>query len=590
MDTFGDVMADAKLTLLAFGLALSVAAAGCHRKPAPAATSGSSAQHQAAAGWQAPGPVNSRRAIAQDTSAPLDRMIAQAPPPLSRAARLARRAKFVAMFRTRYAARHHGQMPHWPPPPPQPVAPPPVTAAAAAVEQTQPGPRPAARLLVSFTGLGFGFRGPRGTGFFRNPSDNSLAVGPRDVIQVVNSQMAVFTKTGRVLEGPVPTKALFAGFPGPCGVTGFGDVVVRYDQLAGRWVFVLPIFRRIKSPSPAPYGVCMAVSVSGNPLGRYYRYQFPRALFPDYPRLGVWPDGYYLGTSSGDTVIQKHACVVNRAAMLAGRPATEQCAIINGSNFLNPADIEGRQTPPPGTAEVFLAGGGTQLHKIFDGHTIHYYRFSVNWRNPARSRVTGPFKVAVAPYHYLCNGQLTSCVPQPGVKTRLDAQGDKLMQPVVYRRIGGRQLILASRSVNTKGGGGGVRWYEFQLDGPGQLQLLQQGTYDPDGGFRWMPSIGMDRNGDIAVGYSYGDAQQYAGQRIAARLASDPKGQLTFQETILAKGQAAQADTVRWEDYTTMDVDPSNGCTFWYVGDYLRAGAKNYSTKIGAIRLPGCRG
>lgn len=542
------------------------------------------------AGAQAPGPVTARAAVAHDTSPPLAQLIAQAPPPLSRQQRLARRAKFLAQFRARYAARHHGEAPHGPPPPPPPTVPPPVSAAAAAIEQTQPGARPAPRLVTSFTGLGIGFRGPRGAGYFRNPSDNSLAVGPRDIIQTVNSQMAVFTKTGRVLYGPVPTKTLFTGFPGPCGVTGFGDVVVRYDQLAGRWVFVLPIFRRIPAPTPAPYGVCMAVSVTGNPLGRYYRYQFPRALFPDYPRLGVWPNGYYLGTSSGDTVIQKHACVADRAAMLRGQPAAEQCAIINGSNFLNPADIEGRATPPPGEPEVFLAAGGTQLRHIFRADTIHYYRFYVNWQHPARSRVTGPFKVAVAPYHYLCNGQLTSCVPQPGVKRRLDAQGDKLMQPVVYRRLGHRQMLLASQSVNTKGGGGGVRWYEFQMDRRGRLQLRQQGTYAPDGGFRWMPSIGMDRRGDIAVGYSYGGAKHFAGQRVAAQMANGPQDRLTLREAVLARGGAAQARTVRWEDYTTMDVDPSDGCTFWYVGDYLRAGAQRYSTKIGAFRLPGCGG
>lgn len=587
MYTFVNVMTGAKTTALALGLALPFLTMACSHGQRPrTAAAGQGAANKPAT--MVPGPVTVQAAVAHDTSAPLAQLIAQAPPPLSRQAMQARRAKYIAMFRARYAAKHHGKMPHWPPPPPKHAIPPPVTGEAAAIEQTRPGPRPAARLVADFTGLGFGFRGPRGTGYFHNPSDNSLAVGPRDIIQTVNSELAIFNQHGKVLYGPVPTKTLFSGFPGPCGVTDFGDVVVRYDQLADRWVFVLPIFRKIKPPTPAPYGMCFAVSATSNPLGRYYRYQFPRALFPDYPRLGVWPNGYYLGTSSGDHVIQKHACVVDRAAMLRGAPASEQCSIINGSNFLNPADIEGYQTPPAGEPELFLAAGGTQLKKDFHGHTVHYYRFHANWKNPARSRVTGPFKVAVAPYHYLCNGQLTSCVPQPGVKTRLDAQGDKLMQPVVYRRFGKRQVVLAVQSVNTAGGGGGVRWYEFRLQRPGRLRLLQQSTYAPDGGFRWMGSIGMDRKGDIALGYSFGGAKHFAGQRITAQLAGSPKDEMTLKGTILARGQAAQTNTLRWEDYTTMDVAP-NGCTFWYVGDYLRAHAKNYSTRIGAIQLPGCR-
>ncbi|MGH9483018.1 MAG: hypothetical protein ACRD1L_13100, partial [Terriglobales bacterium] len=466
----------------------------------------------------------------------------------------------------------------------------PVPAAAAAIEQLAPGPRPAAPLAANFAGLGAGFAGPQGVAAFRNPSDNSLAVGPNQVVQTVNSQLAIFTKTGRVLYGPVPTRVIFDGFQGECGQVGFGDVVVRFDQLAQRWVFVLPIFRKpAGSGADTPYGICYAVSQSSDPLGRYYRYDFARALFPDYPRLGIWPDGYYLGTSTGDTVIQKHACVAERAAMLAGRDAREACAIVEGINFLNPEDLVGPNLPPAGAPNLVFAAGGTQLHDVFEDAAINYYRFHVDWDQPARSRFTGPYKIAVAPYHYLCNGQLTSCVPQPGTNRRLDAQGDKIMQRVIYRRIGRRQSIVAAHSVNTTGGGGGVRWYEFRLDAGGAPQPYQQGTFDPGGGFRWMASPGMDRAGDIALGYSFGDGLDFAGQRLAARLAGDPPGRLTLAETVLAQGGAAQVNTLRWEDYTTLDVDPADDCTFWYVGDYLKPGATAYSTAIGAIKLPGCR-
>ncbi|HUX67641.1 MAG TPA: hypothetical protein VMV31_09140 [Terriglobales bacterium] len=525
-------------------------------------------------------PITVQAAVAHDTSLPLARLMAQAPPPAAFAPGIGRGAGRGGRAMARRV----------PPPPPPPVAPPPVGAAAAAIEQTSPGSRPAARLLARFDGLGNGFRGPQGTARLRNPSDNSLAVGPSQVIQTVNSQFAIFDKSGRALEGPVPTRVVFDGFQGECGAVGFGDVVVRYDQLAQRWVWVMPIFRKPAGSGPqTPYGMCYAVSQTSDPLGRYYRYDFARVLFPDYPRLGVWPDGYYLGTSTGDTVIQKHACVAERAAMLAGREASEQCAIVDGVNFLNPADVDGRAAPPAGAPELVFAAGGTQLHKIFDAASIHYYRFHVDWAQPAHSRLRGPYRIAVAPYHYLCNGQLTSCVPQPGTNRRLDAQGDKIMQRVVYRRLGERQSILVAHSVNTRGGGGGVRWYEFRLDAGGAPRLYQQGTYAPGGGFRWMGSLGMDRKGDIAMGYSYGDGFDFAGQRLTGRLAGDAKGHMTLRETVLASGGAAQTSTLRWEDYTTLAMDPSDDCTFWYVGDYLKPGAAGYSTKIGAWRLPGCR-
>src|SRR5215470_12793490 len=247
--------------------------------------------------------------------------------------------------------------------PAAPITPPVMTSppGAAAVEQRSQGALPGAELIASFDGLGVGFEGPHGAASLRNPSDNSLAVGPDHIMQTVNTRMAIFTKkgrrfdtTGKVLYGPVPTNTVFKGFGGACEATNNGDAVVRYDQLADRWLIVMPTFRRgdvrpdqpqpghdgepaqssvrgksdqpgvamplfkptpeIAQPPPprgqptppqpqGPYSMCYAVSTSSDPLGSYYRYEFLRPLFPDYPRPAVWPDGYYIPTSTGDEVI-----------------------------------------------------------------------------------------------------------------------------------------------------------------------------------------------------------------------------------------------------------------------------------------------
>jgi hypothetical protein len=194
----------------------------------------------------------------------------------------------------------------------------------------------------------------------------------------------------------------------------------------------------------------------------------------------------------------------------------------------------------------------------------------------------------VAPYHYLCDGQLSNCVPQPGSGRRLDSQGDKIMPRLVYRRIRDQESVVAVHSVNTTAGGGGVRWYEFRIDRDRALRLHQQGTYAPDRFFRWMASPAVDHDGNIGIGYSFGGGPNFAGQRFAARLASDPPGVLMLREATLVEGEAAQI-SMRWEDYTQTAIDPSDDCTIWYVGDYLREGSEAYATKIGAFRLPGCR-
>jgi hypothetical protein len=521
----------------------------------------------------------------------------------------------------------------------------PVTAASAAVEQKANGPKPSARLVENFDGLGHGFEGPQGAANLRNPSDNTLAVGPDHIVQIVNTRMAVFTKkgkrfdsTGKILLGPVVTRAVFAGFGGVCEARNNGDAVVRYDQLANRWLVVMPIFSRgparpdqpkpgvsgqpaeksppgqanqpgapvqLVPPSPqpnpadpnragasntgqGPYSMCYAVSTGSDPLGQYYRYEFLRAFFPDYPRPAVWPDGYYNPTSTSDYIIQKHACVVEREKMLKGLPASEQCFVIDGVNFLNNADIDGYGVPPKGAPNIMMAAGGAQLKGILEDDKIFYWKFHVDWNTPGNTKISGPFPITVAPYQYLCGGQLTDCVPQPGSEKRLDAQGDKIMARLVYRKVNGKESIVAVHSVNTAAGGGGVRWYEFRLDKNREPQLYQQGTYAPDQYFRWMASPAIDRYGNIGIGYSYGGSPNFAGQRFAARTANDPKGQLTLQETILANGEGSQ-NVMRWQDYTQTAIDPSDDCTIWYVGDYVKKDAPNYSTRIGAFKLPGCK-
>src|SRR5215470_8299082 len=334
--------------------------------------------------------------------------------------------------------------------PAAPITPPVMTSppGAAAVEQRSQGALPGAELIASFDGLGVGFEGPHGAASLRNPSDNSLAVGPDHIMQTVNTRMAIFTKkgkrfdtTGKVLYGPVPTNTVFKGFGGACEATNNGDAVVRYDQLAGRWLIVMPIFRRgavrpdqpqpgragdpaqlsvpgqagqpgaavplfVPPPSPpaqaqqpprgqrgqqpgpqGPYSMCYAISAGPDPFGPYYRYEFLRPLFPDYPRPAIWPDGYYVPTSTGDDVVQKHAYVAQREKMLRGEPAAEQGVIIDGVNFLNNADLDGKELPPAGAPNIMLAAGGTQLKGVLEDDGIYVWKFHVDWLDPAKTKL-----------------------------------------------------------------------------------------------------------------------------------------------------------------------------------------------------------
>src|SRR5262249_48236630 len=213
-----------------------------------------------------------------------------------------------------------------------------------------------------------------------------------------------------------------------------------------------------------------------------------------------------------------------------------------------------------------------QLKEIYEDDGIYFWKVHVDWSDPGKTSVNQAVKIPVAPYHYLCNGQLTNCVPQPGTTRRLDAQGDKLMQRLIYRNIGGREVILAQHSINTSAEAGGVRGDEFRLGKKRNAVLYQKGTFGPDATYRVMARQTMDKHGNIGVGSSWGGAENFPGQRFTGRLAKDKRGQFTFQESVLVEGEASQANTLRWEDYTTTALDPDD-CTFWYVGDYLKKGA-----------------
>ena len=227
-------------------------------------------------------------------------------------------------------------------------------------------------------------------------------------------------------------------------------------------------------------------------------------------------------------MIQKHAYVVEREKMLRGEPAREQGVIIDGVNFLNNSDLDGTQLPPAGAPNIMMAAGGTQLEDILEDDVILVWKYHVDWDDPTKTRVDGPLKIQVAPYQYLGGGQLTECVPQPGTEQHLDAQGDKIMARLVYRRIGDRESIVAVHSVATSAGGGGVRWYEFRLDEERDVNLYQQGTYAPEGNYRWMASPAIDGRGNIGIGYSFGGPQDYVGQRFAGRLLRRSSGCTDF--------------------------------------------------------------
>jgi subtilisin-like proprotein convertase family protein len=430
-----------------------------------------------------------------------------------------------------------------------------------------------ASTTVNFEGMGTGLSGF--TVQFA-PPDTDGDIGPNHYVQIVNSSFTVFSRTGAKLLGPATTKTLFAGFTGACANTNDGDGVVRYDRLADRWV----IAQFSVNGGNGPFFQCVAVSTSPDPTGSYNRYQFSYSAFNDYPKMGLWPDAYYTTYNMFPNNIFAGAkvCAFDRAKMLTGGAATQQCFDTTSAfGGLLPSDLDGKIVPPAGSPNYVLA---------IDTNALDFWKFHVDFTTPANSTFIGPTTIPVAAYTPLCNGG--TCVVQPSTTQKLDSLADRLMNRVVYRNFGDHEALLLTHAV-AAGTGGGVRFYELRTPGTAPT-MFQQGTYAPDSAFRWMSSAAFDKQGDIAMGFSTSSSTINPGLRYTGRLPSDPLGTMGQGEATLVAGTGSQTGGLsRWGDYSSMNIDPTDDCTFWFTSEYLAAtGSFNWRTRIGAFKFPGC--
>jgi hypothetical protein len=465
-------------------------------------------------------------------------------------------------------------------------------------------------------------------GFRVNPPDPVGDVGPNHYVEMVNLAFAVFDKQGNLLLGPVDTGTLWSGFPVEDCTDPSGDPIVLYDQFADRWL--LTQFTTRGAPF---YYDCVAISQTPDPTGAYYRYAFVTQedahvpgtyYFPDYPKYGVWKDSYIMTTrdfgDGGGYGISVYALEKNK--MVNGQAKARAVQFFLDSDVvpleligdgLLPPDVDGK-TKPKNDAPAPIVG--TQDDDYPYGATfdaLNIFELNVLWN----SKPTASFKFAAQlpaaefDSNFPC-GPSRGCIPQPGI-TNPDQWIDILsyrQRPthrLAYRNFGTYETFVTNQSVEAAPGLAGVRWYEIRRIN-GTYSVYQQGTFtgDGDGVHRWMGSVAMDKNGNIAAGYSVSNGTDvFPGIRYTGRLSGDPLGQMTLGEGVIMNGSGVQTTTnSRWGDYTSLNVDPVDDCTFWYVNEYYEVSGlplplpppplpppgttAPWQTRIASFRLPGC--
>ena len=394
------------------------------------------------------------------------------------------------------------------------------------------------------------------------PPDTIGDVGPNHYVQMVNTSFAIFDKSGNTLSGPTDINQLWQGEGNACERCNDGDPVVLYDPLADRWL--LSQFAVCETP----YYECIAISQTSDPTGAYYLYAFEITDFPDYPKFGVWPDAYYMSTNDDNG-----AYAFDRNRMLQGQSATYQRFQFTG-NFKLPSDLDGSTAPPSGAPNYF--------YTMNTGNILELWEFHVDFTAPSNSTFALAQTLNTSSFNYGVCGFSFDCIPQQGTSQRLDVISEWPMWRLQYRNFGTHETLVGNFTVDVAdfSNHAGIRWFELRKTGGGSWSIYQEGTYSPDTHHRWMGSVAMDGNGNIALGYSVSSGTLYPSIRYATRSASDATGTLQGEVTLVA-GTASQTSSNRWGDYSSMNVDPSDDVTFWYTNEYLTNSGQGWQTRIG---------
>jgi len=431
------------------------------------------------------------------------------------------------------------------------------------VIQKNIGTRQAQSIINSWDGL---------TGM--TPPDPTGAAGTDYYVQAVNSSYQIFTKSGANVPGggPFTLGSLLFG-------SNDGDPIVLYDKYADRWIITeFKIFGK---------RILFAVSVTNDPTGQYYTYQFTSPQFPDYPKFSIWSDGYYMTSNQSSQKI----FVFERDSMLAGvstsRSIYKTFTPPKTTGFFCPlpADADG-QLPPAGTpCPIFTYEDDSWGSSFVD--RINVFGMSVNWGTTPTATVDLVAQLPTQPFDASYDVNWND-ISQPGTTQKLDGIGGVFTFRAQYRRWTGYNTVVLNKGVkvNSTLGQRSIRWYELrQNTTTGEWSIFQQSTYAPDELNRWVGSIAMDDNGSISLAYSTSDAVSvYPGLRYTGRLANDPLNEMTFSEVIVVEGNSSQSSSNRYGDYSHTTIDPVDGTIFWHTGEYIKNGSP--ATRIFSFRLP----
>ena len=409
------------------------------------------------------------------------------------------------------------------------------------------------------------------------PPDVNGEIGRDFYVQIVNSTLfRVYDKAGTPVSGLISANSIWSQVQ----QTSAGDPILLYDQAVDRWLL---------TEFPSNNRVLVAISLTSDPRGSYDAYAFQTPRFPDFPKYGIWGDAYYLTDNESGNSTPIYA--INREDILAGLETARIQRLttpkIGGISFEvgQPVDWDGMQAPPAGSPGLMVKLNDDDWGTTANDEIL-LHKVTVDWDNSSLSNIevvgipTAPFDTDGC---QLENTGGFSCIPQPNGQG-IDGAEWIICNKAQYRNFGSYEAFVMAFMADVTGDDvAGIRWIEMRKTSTEDWHIYQEGTVGSDDGIhRFMPSIGLDGQGNIGLGYAVSGPDKFPSLRYTGRYASDPLGTMTFTEYEFATGAGSQGFD-RFGDYFALGVDPADDATFWFTGEYL-PNNNEWATRIVAFR------
>jgi hypothetical protein len=435
------------------------------------------------------------------------------------------------------------------------------------------------------------------------PSDTQVAAGPSVVVEMVNANMSVWSKSGTRLAAV--DLNLFYGVSAPLTIT---DPRVLYDQSSGRFIASAVAIDTATTSDTWNSNVYLAVSQSSDPTGTWAKQalKITSAVLLDQPKVGTSDNKITLAWSEWikpgcDPNYPTYPCfvgevfsVVDKIDMLTGGPGFEY--------------LSGRDTAHYAVVPVqALSSTTTQYMAYNNADPFNLVENQCGQTNPPSQygpcptlgiiSITGSARantisLAEADRPIAATTTLPSAVQQGPAGTGLIDTGDDRLLTAVWQN---NQLWTSNGDGNFcsfpnptgPGARSCLRIHEVRTDTV-PMTVQQQFTIDT-GDFSYHPAISLDNAGDAFIVFSRSSSTMYPSVWINGVPASNPT--CCQPPALLAAGtgpydsKATCGGKNRWGDYSGASVDGSDPTDVWVAGEYAAMDARNCTWKTVLARL-----